>query len=222
MQAWTAEGVWTGAGPVRLLMNGRIRHGMQIMNAEFRQVPTTYYGTESGVGVALGGTLRGEDEERGRDRAGRGNHGGVWAGGRPVVAVLRDQSAGGTDCAQSVYVSARLEGAAITVVEGDGRGGVAGANRLRCRGSMCWWWMRSRAMLGFPLHLLTREAMEVVSPAAYVPGGGDRVPCVELVSGSGAGDCAAGGCGRGCRRARGAERSGAGEGRVPRDLGAGD
>jgi hypothetical protein len=45
--------VATGTGPVRVLMNGRIRHGMQMMDADRRHVPTTYYGSDSGVGVAL-------------------------------------------------------------------------------------------------------------------------------------------------------------------------
>ena len=49
----TGGSSWTGSGPVRVLMNGRIRHGMQMMETERRRVPTTYYGEDSGVGVAL-------------------------------------------------------------------------------------------------------------------------------------------------------------------------
>jgi hypothetical protein len=37
---------------VRQLSHGTITHGVQILDSGFRQVPTTYYGRESGVGLA--------------------------------------------------------------------------------------------------------------------------------------------------------------------------
>jgi SAM-dependent methyltransferase len=39
--------------PIRRLVHGVILHGLQDMNPASRQFPTTYYGPESGVGVAL-------------------------------------------------------------------------------------------------------------------------------------------------------------------------
>jgi hypothetical protein len=38
---------------VRTLFNGSIQHGMQWFAPEFRRTPTTYYATDSGVGLAL-------------------------------------------------------------------------------------------------------------------------------------------------------------------------
>ncbi|HEX4000656.1 MAG TPA: fused MFS/spermidine synthase [Pirellulales bacterium] len=39
--------------PVRYLLNGRIKHGMQFQNETLRDEPTTYYGRDSGVGRAI-------------------------------------------------------------------------------------------------------------------------------------------------------------------------
>ncbi|MGA7522770.1 MAG: fused MFS/spermidine synthase [Acidobacteriaceae bacterium] len=41
------------AGTVRILTHGTIEHGTQWFAPEFRRVPTTYYATDSGVGLAL-------------------------------------------------------------------------------------------------------------------------------------------------------------------------
>ena len=38
---------------IRQLMNGRILHGSQFLDAQKRQQPTTYYNQESGIGIAL-------------------------------------------------------------------------------------------------------------------------------------------------------------------------
>ena len=42
-----------GASAVRVLDNGPIRHGAQFLSRSRRRIPTTYYGTDSGVGFAL-------------------------------------------------------------------------------------------------------------------------------------------------------------------------
>src|SRR6185437_16016875 len=39
--------------PVRALINGKIIHGKQILDARRRDTPTTYYGLTSGVGLAI-------------------------------------------------------------------------------------------------------------------------------------------------------------------------
>ncbi|MGO9275374.1 MAG: spermidine synthase [Terriglobia bacterium] len=51
--------------PKRKLMNGTITHGVQWLLPEQRRLPTTYYGTDSGVGLALR-----EATHHGRVRAG--------------------------------------------------------------------------------------------------------------------------------------------------------
>ncbi len=40
-------------GPFRLLVNGRIRHGGQLLDPAHRRDPTTYYGPDSGAGLAI-------------------------------------------------------------------------------------------------------------------------------------------------------------------------
>ncbi len=158
------EGVWTGAGPVRLLMNGRVRHGMQIMNAEFRQAPTTYYGTDSGVGVALGNCCAGRTKSVGVIGLGAGTVAAYGQAGdrfrfyeiNPLVAPI----------ARNLFTYLRDSKVAITVVEGDGR---AELHREPPQGFDV---LVVDAFSGdaIPLHLLTREAMEVYR-RQLAPGG---------------------------------------------------
>ncbi|HLW76536.1 MAG TPA: fused MFS/spermidine synthase, partial [Bryobacteraceae bacterium] len=46
------------ANGVRILYHGTVEHGSQFQSPELRRTPTTYYGRESGVGMALGGLDR--------------------------------------------------------------------------------------------------------------------------------------------------------------------
>jgi SAM-dependent methyltransferase len=39
--------------PYRILMNGTIQHGLQFLTSELRHQPTSYYGPDSGIGVAI-------------------------------------------------------------------------------------------------------------------------------------------------------------------------
>ncbi|MCX6624205.1 MAG: fused MFS/spermidine synthase [Acidobacteria bacterium] len=48
----------SGFGPERKLVHGTINHGVQLLTAEFRRTPTTYYGNKSGVGLAILNTRR--------------------------------------------------------------------------------------------------------------------------------------------------------------------
>ncbi len=40
-------------GPERKLLHGAINHGLQLLTAEYRRTPTTYYGTKTGAGLAI-------------------------------------------------------------------------------------------------------------------------------------------------------------------------
>jgi SAM-dependent methyltransferase len=42
-----------GPGTVRILYNGTIEHGMQLYGSGWRSLPTTYFGLNSGIGLAL-------------------------------------------------------------------------------------------------------------------------------------------------------------------------
>jgi hypothetical protein len=54
-------------GPMLELIHGTIQHGFQYLDPELRHLPTTYYGHESGVGLAINYHLR-RSAERPEDR----------------------------------------------------------------------------------------------------------------------------------------------------------
>jgi spermidine synthase len=165
MRGKNADGsAWTGTGPVRVLMNGRIRHGMQMMAADRRRVPTTYYGEDSGVGVALRNCCEGRTKNVGVVGLGAGTlaaYGGVGDRMRfyeinPLVEPV----------ARNLFTYLRDSAATITVVGGDGR---AMLSREAPQGFDV---LVVDAFSGdaIPLHLLTREAMEVYR-RQLAPGG---------------------------------------------------
>ena len=145
----------TGTGPVRVLMNGRIRHGMQMMDTDRRRVPTTYYGEDSGVGVALRNCCEGRPKKVGVVGLGAGTLAAYGEAGdrfqfyeiNPLVEPI----------ARNLFTFLRDSKAAVTVVDGDGR---ASLSRETSQGFDV---LVVDAFSGdaIPLHLLTLEAMEV-------------------------------------------------------------
>jgi spermidine synthase len=165
MRGKNADGsAWIGTGAVRVLMNGRIRHGMQMMAADRRAVPTTYYGEDSGVGVALRNCCEGRAKSVGVVGLGAGTLAAYGEAGdrmrfyeiNPLVEPV----------ARNLFTYLRDSPAAITVVSGDGR---AMLSRERPQGFDV---LVVDAFSGdaIPLHLLTREAMEVYR-RQLAPGG---------------------------------------------------
>ena len=147
---------FAGSGPVRILMNGRIRHGMQMMeSAERRKIPTTYYGEDSGVGVALRNCCEGRAKNVGVIGLGAGTIAAYGEAGdrmrfyeiNPLVEPI----------ARNLFTYLSDSAARISVVEGDGRAMLA---REDPQGFDV---LVVDAFSGdaIPLHLLTREAMEV-------------------------------------------------------------
>ncbi len=153
-----------GTGPVRVLMNGRIRHGMQMMDAGRRDVPTTYYGVDSGVGLALRSCCEGRAKKVGVVGLGVGTLAAYGRAGdrfrfyeiNPLVEPI----------ARNLFTYLRDSGAAVTVVNGDGR---MSLSREAPQGFDV---LAVDAFTGdaIPLHLLTREAMEVYR-RQLAPGG---------------------------------------------------
>ncbi len=47
------QGIAPTGDPIRTLVNGSIQHGTQIFSSDLRRVPTTYYATGSGIGLAI-------------------------------------------------------------------------------------------------------------------------------------------------------------------------
>jgi hypothetical protein len=153
-----------GTGPVRTLMNGRIRHGAQMQEADRRRVPTTYYGQDSGVGVALRECCEGRPKNVGVVGLGVGTLAVYGQAGdrirfyeiNPLVEPI----------ARNLFTYLRDSPAQITVVEGDGRASLA---REPTQGFDV---LVVDAFSGdaIPLHLLTREAMGVYR-RQLAPGG---------------------------------------------------
>jgi len=52
----TVKDAGTGASLARKLYHGSIIHGMQLLSADYRRIPTTYYTQRNGVGIAILGT----------------------------------------------------------------------------------------------------------------------------------------------------------------------
>lgn len=142
-------------GPVRILMNGRVRHGMQMMESvDRRRIPTTYYGVDSGVGVALRNCCVGRAKNVGVIGLGAGTVAAYGEAGdrftfyeiNPLVEPV----------ARNFFTYLRDSRAAVDVVDGDGR---AMLSREAPQGFDV---LVVDAFSGdaIPLHLLTREAME--------------------------------------------------------------
>jgi spermidine synthase len=153
-----------GTGPVRVLMNGRIRHGMQMMDADRQDVPTTYYGADSGVGLALRSCCEGRAKNVGVVGLGVGTLAAYGRAGdrfrfyeiNPLVEPI----------ARNLFTYLRDSSAAVTVVGGDGR------MSLTLEAPQGFDVLVVDAFTGdaIPLHLLTREAMEVYQ-RQLAPGG---------------------------------------------------
>jgi spermidine synthase len=145
----------TGTGPVRVLMNGRIRHGMQMMDSDRRRTPTTYYGQDSGAGVALRYCCESRPKNIGVIGLGAGT---LAAYGRPGDRFrFYEINPLVEPIARNLFTYLSESSAAISIVNGDGR---ASLNRESPQKFDV---LVVDAFSGdaIPLHLLTREAMEV-------------------------------------------------------------
>ena len=142
-----------GTGPVRTLMNGRIRHGTQMLDADRRRVPTTYYGKDSGINVALKNCCDGRPKRVGVIGLGTGTLAAYGEAGdqfrfyeiNPLVEPI----------ARNLFTYLNDSPAEISVAEGDGR---ALLQREPPHGFDV---LVVDAFSGdaIPLHLLTHEAM---------------------------------------------------------------
>lgn len=146
----------SAASPVRVLMNGHIRHGMQMMvDAEHRKTPTTYYGEDSGVGIALRNCCAGRPKRIGVIGLGVGT---LSAYGKPGDSItFYEINPLVEPIARNLFTYIRESTAHVSVVTGDGRLALQHAPPQRFDVLVV------DAFTGdaIPLHLLTREAMEV-------------------------------------------------------------
>jgi hypothetical protein len=158
----SGDGGSDATGPVRVLMNGRIRHGMQMM--ERRGVPTTYYGEDSGVGVALRNCCTGRTKNVGVVGLGAGTIAAYGEAGdrmrfyeiNPLVEPI----------ARNFFTYLGDSRATVSVVEGDGRAMLSRETPQKFDVLV----VDAFSGDAIPLHLLTREAMEVYR-RQLAPGG---------------------------------------------------
>ncbi|HEY4379688.1 MAG TPA: fused MFS/spermidine synthase [Acidobacteriaceae bacterium] len=145
----------TGTGPVRVLMNGRIRHGTQMTDEGRNRIPTTYYGVDSGIGVALHNCCEGRAKNVGVIGLGAGTLAAYGeAGDRFRFYEINPRV---EPIARNLFTYLHDSRAAISVVDGDGR---ASLNHEKPQGFDV---LVVDAFSGdaIPLHLLTKEAMDV-------------------------------------------------------------
>ena len=143
-------------GPVRVLMNGRIRHGMQLMADEARRkIPTTYYGEDSGVGITLRNCCNGRPKRVGVIGLGVGT---LAAYGQPGDTItFYEINPLVEPIARNLFTYLRESAAHTSLVTGDGRLSLQHAPPQQYDVLVV------DAFTGdaIPLHLLTREALDV-------------------------------------------------------------
>jgi len=149
------------AVPIRTLLNGTIQHGTQIFAPEFNRIPTTYYATDSGVGLALRFccSARGSDIARSRSVGMVG----LGAGTLAVYGHPGDRfrfyeiNPAVRPIAQNLFTYLRDSPATITFAEGDAR------TSLTAEPPQNFDVLVIDAFSGdaIPIHLLTSEAMEL-------------------------------------------------------------
>jgi spermidine synthase len=142
-----------GTGPVRILTNGRIRHGTQMLEADRRRIPTTYYAPDSGVGVAMRLCCEGRSKNIGVVGLGVGT---LAAYGRPGDRFrFYEINPLVEPIARNLFTYIADSPAQISVVQGDGR---ASLEREPPQGFDL---LVVDAFSGdaIPLHLLTQQAM---------------------------------------------------------------
>jgi hypothetical protein len=148
--------------PMRTLLHGAIQHGTQIFSSEFSHVPTTYYATDSGVGLALRFccSARGSaSEARARNIGVIGLGAGTLAAyGRPGDRIrfyeLNPQVA---PIARNLFTYLRDSGATITIAPGDARTTLAAESPQRFDILV----VDAFSGDAIPLHLLTTEAVRL-------------------------------------------------------------
>jgi hypothetical protein len=153
-----------GLYPIRTLTHGTIQHGTQIFTPELMHTPTTYYAEDSGVGLALRYCCEGRARSVGVIGLGAGT---LAAYGKPGDRMrFYELNPAVLPIAQHLFTYLRDSPAQISFAEGDARASLV-----------------QEAPQGFdvlvvdafsgdaiPLHLLTREALELYK-RHLAPGG---------------------------------------------------
>jgi hypothetical protein len=150
----TQEPFRSPGATIRTLANGSIRHGTQIFgNKMLSRTPTTYYSSDSGVGLALRFCCGDRARNIGVIGLGAGT---LAAYGRPGDHIrFYDINPAVPAIAQSIFTYIRNSAAQVEIVEGDARASLAGET------SQHFDVLVVDAFSGdaIPIHLLTTEAL---------------------------------------------------------------
>jgi hypothetical protein len=141
------------ADPERMLLNGTIQHGTQIFGNGLSRVPTTYYATNSGVGLALRFCCDGRPRNLGVIGLGAGT---LAAYGHPGDRIhFYEINPAVRPIAENLFTYLRDSQAAISFVDGDAR------TSLMRESPQNFDVLAVDAFSGdaIPLHLLTVEAI---------------------------------------------------------------
>jgi SAM-dependent methyltransferase len=149
---------------MRTLTNGSIQHGTQIFSPELHKTPTSYYAEDSGIGLALRFCCAGRARTIGVVGLGVGT---VAAYGQPGDRIrFYEINPAVAPIARTYFSYLHESGAEVSIVEGDARTSLAheppqGFDVLA---------IDAFSGDAIPLHLLTREAMQVYK-RQLAPGG---------------------------------------------------
>jgi hypothetical protein len=141
------------ADPERILLNGTIKHGTQIYSSELNHTPTTYYGVNSGIGLALRFCCDGHPRNIGVVGLGTGT---LAAYGHPGDRIrFYEINPLVLPIAQNLFTYLRDSAAQITFADGDAR------TSLTREAPQQFNVLAIDAFSGdaIPLHLLTTEAI---------------------------------------------------------------
>jgi hypothetical protein len=141
------------ADPERMLLNGTIQHGTQIFAPNLSRFPTTYYATDSGVGLALRFCCDGRQRNIGVIGLGAGT---LAAYGHPGDSIrFYEINPLVQPIAQNLFTYLRDSAAQITIANGDAR------TSLTREAPQRFDVLAVDAFSGdaIPLHLLTTEAI---------------------------------------------------------------
>jgi hypothetical protein len=150
--------------PIRFLLNGTIQHGTQIFSPDLQRVPTTYFGEDSGAGLALRNCCIGRTKRVGIIGLGAGT---LAAYGLPGDTFrFYEINPAVEPIARSLFTWLRDSQAQLSFVDGDGRAS------LNAEPAQHFDVLIIDAFSGdaIPLHLLTVEAMAIYR-RHLVPGG---------------------------------------------------
>lgn len=143
------------AESARLLLHGTIEHGMQWFAPSFRREPLTYYGRDSGVGLALARCCEGRQRRIGVIGLGAGT---LAAYGRPGDTMrFFEINPAVEQIAKEVFTYLRESKAAVTIVNGDARQTL----ERETSGSFDVLVVDAFSGDAIPVHLLTLEAVRL-------------------------------------------------------------